>query len=484
MAIRSFGSPNDPMSMAVQARNYQAEQQARGQIGAAQASAAGQVGAAQQSALGNLYSQPANAYGALAGANASGFGAYASGLGQLGNATGGLYNGYNQALSNAFSNQFGAMGQAEAARQVALANVGASALSAGGQAAAGAMGAWGQNQNAWAQAMAATNAAQQNAMSQYGVGRDSALASLGNSAANFGSSLSNSLVNAQQNANNYSRDLNKLGVARDLGVGQLGVSSQVAGNLPSALTGLGGAVNLSANGSPIASGGYGGDSPAVYPTSPAPSLPAYGWRPTQYTSQPGDPAWAGLGGAANATYGHLNDAQSTLKNSSVLDQLASQAASQSRQLDRSYNQSQSMPSYLLNQSMSGFGGLLKDSTRNLNAGMNQFYGNVNKDFVTPMRSALDAGGAALSGLGNQMSSGFGQFMGANQGGYGQFASGLQDMMNRTGVLTDLQKQAQQYAMQDATTARSKQMRDRMAAATPARNYYDPIANLRQSGFRV
>jgi hypothetical protein len=141
----------------IQAANLQAQgqylagqQYAQGQIGAAQKNAAGLLGASQAQAGGNAY------------------GAYAQGLGGVANAQSGLYGSYNQALSNLYGSQMSSMGQTEAARQIGLANLGTSGMSAAGQAAGSAMGAWDQNQSAWAKAMSDAQVAEAQAARAHG----------------------------------------------------------------------------------------------------------------------------------------------------------------------------------------------------------------------------------------------------------------------------------------------------------------------------
>lgn len=443
----------DPVYGAMAAANHKADRAAQGQIGAANAQAAGMAGAARQQALGSLYEQPTNAYTAYAGANAQGAGAYQQGLGALASAQSGLYQNYNTALANLYGSQMANMGQTESARQIGLANLGSSALSAGGQAAGAAMGAWGQNQSSFAKAMSDAAAANQAATAQYGVGRDTSLAALGNAASNYGIGLNTAWTTAQGNANNYSRDLNKLGVARDLGIGQLGVGSQVAGNMPASYSGIGnalGGIAATANGSPMASGSY--DSAPSYGTAPAARLPGYGWSPTQYTEQPGDAALMGLAQGSRDTFGSIADSRRAIEGSGVLESLNANNAATRNQLDSAYYSSRNMPSQMLAQSMGGFNQMLNNSSSGLNAGMDQFYANIPRDGADRMREGMLTGSQALGGLAGQMGSAYTNMANNNQSGYGAAQKQLQDVMNRTGVMTDIDRQRQDFQSQDERRA--------------------------------
>lgn len=219
-------TPNDPYS----AMAYQAD---RG-LDAARANASGQAAASANAALGqayqSLYSQPgqfassiANIYGANAGSNASGYGSYASGLGQLGNAQSGLYQGYMQGASNILSNKMGAMGMAEAARQAGLANVGAAGLSSYGQLASALAGGLAATNSAGLRGLADMEVANQGALSQYGIGRENALAGTANAAANAGGALGAAHANmAGQTAAARSNAGSSLGQSYGSTIGALG----------------------------------------------------------------------------------------------------------------------------------------------------------------------------------------------------------------------------------------------------------------------
>lgn len=487
----TFGG--SPIATAAAVAANRADRQAEGQIGAAQAQAQGAALAAQQNALANLYDQPANAYTAYAGSNAAGNNAYQQGLGTVATSQGGLYQNYNTALANLYNSQMtglsnaetarmGSMGTAEAARQIGLANLGTSALSAGGQASGAALGAWAQNQGAFAKAMADAAAANQMAASQYGVGRDAALASLGTSASNYGTGLNKAWTDAQASMNNYSRDLNKLGVARDLGLGQLNVSSQIAGNMPATISGAVGGIGNAIGG---AMSQFTGEAPPAttpqptYPISTQANLPSYGWSATQYDEQPGNLALDGLSRGARDTFGQLAAARRGVQNTSVLDSLNANSAATRDQLDSAYYSSRNMPSQMLAQSLGGFDSMMRTAGRGLNrgmdqfysgvnSGMNQFYGNLPRGYEGRMREGLQMGSRDLNATGAQMGGAFRDAMAQNSAGYQQFGSQLNDMMNRTNVMTDLQRQRMQYQMQDEAAARRDAARARMAASRQGR----------------
>lgn len=458
-----------PVNSAAAVAAHQADRQAQGQIGAAQAQAMGAAQVARQNALGSLYQQPADAFTAYAGANTSGGNAYQQGMGSLANAQSGLYQNYNTALANLYGSQMSGMGTAEAARQIGLANLGSSALSAGGQASGAALGAWADSQGAFAKAMADAAAANQMATSQYGVGRDSALASLGTSASNYGTGLNRAWTDAQANMNNYSRDLNKLGVARDLGIGQLGIAGQVAGNMPATMSGLGqavGGIGSAISGAIAQAGGVPADQPAPqpmprYPTAPPARLPSYGWSPTQYNDQPGNLALTGLAQGADRTFGELASARRGVEDTSVLDALSANNAAARGQLDSAYYSSQGMPSQMLAQSLGGFDSMMRTAGRGMNYGMDQFYANMPRGFEDRMREGLQMGSRALSETGGRMGSAYRDMASRNQSGYSQFGQQLGDMMDRTGVMTDLQRQDQQLRMQGNSRQRSPSFRPRI-----------------------
>ena len=169
------------------------------------------------------------------GANYSGgYGSYTQGLGGLANAGANAYGSQAGALSglaSSIASERGsantAKGMAEAARQGAVGNMGSAALGAYGSAAGSAMGAWASNQTAYNKALSDMNAANQAAVSGYGSSRNQALAGLGDSYVKAGTGLAAA---------------NAIGSAMGGMGGGGGSSFQATGP----------------DGSPIASGSYGG----------------------------------------------------------------------------------------------------------------------------------------------------------------------------------------------------------------------------------
>jgi hypothetical protein len=87
--------------------------------------------------------------------------------------------------------------------------------------------------------------------------------------------------------------------------------------------------------------------------------------------------------------------------------------------------------------------------------MDQFYRNVNVDFLSPMTQALQAGAGALGGLSNNLKSGYGQLMGANQKGYDQSRSQLDGIMDRAGEYTPLGRAQADAAASDFNSRRAE-----------------------------
>jgi hypothetical protein len=297
-------------------------------------------------------------------------------------------------------------------------------------------------------------------MSQYGVGRETALAALGNSYANYGGSLANAqgqygqsaaqsrgsmlgtLANANLGAyntgNNYTRDMAKLGLARELGAGQLSVGSQTASVLPGALGGLGSAMgsalnglSLSADGSPSASvyggsagggsggsAGAGGGGPAFTPTQFGQGREWY--QSPQRATQWNDPTPAAVNamdsldnnvlgnirGGSQPVFAGLDGLRSDVTSSPVLQSLLDQSRSGSRQLNNAYYSSQNMPSQMLAQTMGGLGGMMGSSFGQMNNGMNQFYANIPRDGAYLMGQALRQGSSDLNRTAGMIGSGY------------------------------------------------------------------------------
>lgn len=122
--------------------------------------------------LGNSYAQN---YGALAG-----------GIGQIANSLGNTWN--NAQANNPYASS------AEAARQMAVSNLGTAAMTSYGGVAGQGLQAWAQNQQGYQKALADMTGANQMGLSNMGQARFGALAGLGKSAATYG--LGNSIAGA------------------------------------------------------------------------------------------------------------------------------------------------------------------------------------------------------------------------------------------------------------------------------------------------
>jgi hypothetical protein len=148
---------------------------------------------------GNMSAAPAQFAGVMGGMYDSynkGYGTYNQGLGSLGNSYAQNYAamangiaGTANALGNTWNNaQSGnqAVSSAEAARQVAISNLGTAAMSNYGNVAGLGMQAWAQNQQGYQRSLADMTSANQGAISGLGQSRNSALAGLGKSASALG----------------------------------------------------------------------------------------------------------------------------------------------------------------------------------------------------------------------------------------------------------------------------------------------------------
>jgi len=148
---------------------------------------------------GNMSAAPSQFAGVMGGMYDSynkGYGTYNQGLGSLGNSYAQNYAamangiaGTANALGNTWNNaQSGnqAVSSAEAARQVAISNLGTAAMANYGNVAGLGMQAWAQNQQGYQRSLADMTSANQGAVSSLGQSRNNALAGLGKSASALG----------------------------------------------------------------------------------------------------------------------------------------------------------------------------------------------------------------------------------------------------------------------------------------------------------
>jgi hypothetical protein len=350
--------------------------------------------------LGDAYTAGMNGLagglGALGGAASNTYGAYANGLGQIGNSAAQMYGSNAQGLAgmgNAYTQAYGAYGaglgnvagamsneranfytanaQAEAARQMANANLGAAALGAAGGASSGALSAWAQDRTAYNKSLSDLAAANQMAMSSYGQSRNTALGGLGQS---------------------YADTTKGLGAAMSLG------------NINFAMNGGGGGAGdngFLATGpdGQIASGSYGGGSGAG-------GFSASGSR----TSNP-DNVTALTGPA----YGGLGSLRDNLMAGDITGGMTSNYKTGLDALREDHARGENMPSSLLDQSFRGFKDLAGQGYAQTQGGMNQYYATQNDP-----RNKSD-----YSGILGQLASGY---QGAS-GGIGSAQSAMNSNYN-------------------------------------------------------
>lgn len=268
------------------AGGFGAYAQSAGQLGTALANlygnsmaARGQAEMARQAGLANVGSAGLSAYGQMMGGALGAQGANASA--------------YYKALSDMGLANQQAMGQYGASRDAALANTAAAAANAGSQfgnaysglagnlaaARSNAAGSLGQSYgaamtglgNSASQLGQATSQATGNLYGTIGSAAGNVASNIGNAYGNlFGNaatatsnygmnsqqaranlleSLANAGLGAYSTGADYTRDMAKLGLARELGLGQLTVGSQAAAAMPSLAAGIGGAAGGQATGS-------------------------------------------------------------------------------------------------------------------------------------------------------------------------------------------------------------------------------------------
>jgi hypothetical protein len=406
-----------------------------------------------------------------------------------------------------------------------------------------------------------------------GASANQALGSYGSAATNSrGQTLAgfnNADLAAYQSGLNYSRDFAKLGLARELGVGQLGVAGQIAGGFSGGATG--GGANLSAGGSPLAfaqgtygdgggsaggGSGGGGFTPPTgrewyqdpYYAAPFQSglpfantamdfqdaavmgnvrgatdaasqrmanvgqanyaqldrlgnsgsrgiqgnaqnslnalgrLGASGAQSINLAGQSGlrridDMRMAGEGGFSNLAalgfggmdgdfaaasggiarsgdqaFSELARNRRAVSGTSILDALSRSAMDSQRGLQDAYYSSQTMPSMLLGQTMSGFQGMMRDNTGSMNRGMNQFYDNMRAPVAmgrNDLAAGVQAGSGLLTGLSDRMQSASvaaRQAQIADQGRAQLANRGANDMMSRVlPTPAEQERQRQQVA---------------------------------------
>jgi hypothetical protein len=325
--------------------------------------------------MGVMYQQP----GVFAGVLGQNYGNYAGGMASTGKSYADAFGAYGMGLgsmanarANERSSMYGANAAAEAARQVALSNIGTAALGAYGGAANSSLAAWAANQQSYNQAAASMHNANQQGMSNFGVSRNNALGSLG-------------------------------GAYGDIGKAQVGADAisniNFSGSLPG-FGGGGGGFSATGTGGQIASGSYGGSSGGG-----TGGFSLTGSRNSSSTSRL-------LGGNGEGALGGLATAQENLMSPDIPNRLDYGAQAGRDQLDSQHYSSRGMPSQMLGQTLSGLLTLGAPAYNASAAGMDQFYG-ANRFDERPyeqMRGDLNAGfgtvGQQIGGVQRGIESGY------------------------------------------------------------------------------
>jgi len=472
------------------------------------------------------YGQPgafAGALGNMGGAASQAMGAgiasYNQGVGTLGGAQSALYQNYFNNLANLQTNRMASMGQAEVARQVALSNLATTGMTSYGQMMGQGLGAISANATAAMKANSDRQAADQAALAAYSGSRDAALAGLGSSYANLGGALSGaygnlygaastaagnyggqsaaarasalaSLGRDDQNAYmadlNYARDMAKLGLAREIGTGQLSVASQGYGTLPAATGAIGGALgglNLSSNGAgggTYASGSY-GMIPAPGGGYNVPPTTQYGGGREWYQNQQQAPgfnsripgvaqsmdnadqnAYAAIGGnaaaggqgianAGAASYGGIGQAMGGVLGSTVQSDLMKNASAGRRQADRFFSDTNSNVANMTRQGYGGLQGMLGQGYGQLNAGMNQYYGQLGSMNNNDMSTAFNQGAMDLRNA-------YGKLQTGGDMGFGQTSGALANLWNQSMGKTNFYKTPVEQARDQAQLQDYRKMR--------------------------
>lgn len=230
-ALAAYGSSANAAMQAAAAKDTAAMKAMADMVAANQAAAA-QYGVGRDQSLAGIANAYAGAGGSLGNARANLANASANLAGAGSGALANLGTGVAQAAADASSGT----AQGQAALAAALAN----ALSG--------LGVGEQN------ALAQNNAASSNALAGILNASANAQAGLGGSNAALASALGSNITNAASNSLNYTRDMAKLGLARELGLASTNVASQAAASIPGVMGDLGGGFSITGPDGEIASG--------------------------------------------------------------------------------------------------------------------------------------------------------------------------------------------------------------------------------------
>jgi hypothetical protein len=416
--------------------------------------------------------------GQFANAFANAFGGYGQGMGQvgmgMGNAIGGhsqamaghsgaIANNYNafaggnaaiaSALANERSNAYGAMSQAEAARQLAAGNIANQALASYGGMGNAAMAAWAQNQSSYNQALQNMFTGNQLATSQLGQSRNQALSGLGDATSSLGRGLAAAGVIGNV----------------DFGMGGMG-----GGGMGFEATGPGGQV---------ASGSFGG------------GMGGMGGMSGGGSRGPG-PEFAGT---ADRSFGMLDSLRGNVMDNTFLDNLENARRDGFDRLDQQHYTSRAMPFDFMQSAFGNIQDLARPGYDATRQGMDQMYGNINanradfSDFTRALQGGFDTSSQALRDNAGRISDDYRFGMGKMDGILNGLNSGLsstqgaiQDLFTNTLGNMDvfrspLQRQQDQFDVQDARRARNASMYGsgpgQMRASVPTNPMY--LANMRK-----
>lgn len=395
--------------------------QAYGNLGGALANAGSTLGSSANQGLASLRGQAANSLGYLGG----------SGNTALGN------------VGAAASNAYGTVGGAAAQ---SLGNVGGLSAAASGRLGESANTAYGQLGTAFGNAMGGVNQAALTGMSNLGVAGQGTLGTLGQAGAGMAGQFGNAAANVAQTAANYTRDIGKLGLARELGLGNMNVASQgmatapwtagAVGNIFGGGGGGGGGISISGPDGTIAGGDYGGSGVAggVGAGAAASGGGYAGGAPAPIYIDPyANPAWyqAGpqyydgggmqsLSGLSNAGFGYLNNTGRAANDA---------VGSGMRRLGRTASQAGRDLSNLNARNSADVTLGTSANQRALSQAANDAYGSVlsglgrSNDFIdgTASRLSNDITGATMAGygaIGRQASAGAQDIADATRAGYG------------------------------------------------------------------
>ena len=412
------------------------------------------------------------------------------------------------AASNENSNRYSAYGLTEAARQGTIGALGTAALGNVGSMTNNAQQAWLGNQQGYYGAASQMHGANQQAMSSYGYGQNNAYASaanssgqlggaLGQAAGNLGSSGTQAMASGYGNSLNYQRDMAKLGLARELGIGQQNIASQIGATTPAMMNGLGGAIGgiggalgglFGGGGGGSGGGGGGGGSGGGGGGYNGPSFPG-----AQYRDPNSNPQWyqgpQSGGDYATPVYGamdrgfssmnrngdqgfnSINSARDDIRNNPTAGFLNDRANAGQQQIDNAYYSSRNMPHEMLNTGLNASALSNIFNSNQSNQGMDQFYNAMSRPSTTSqdaygqldrasrnnnLQSTLDAGGSALQGLRGDLNGNYTNAQGMNRSLFDDSIGGMfkQERLNGD----PLYRQEQQYKLDDM---RAKRLQDKI-----------------------